>query len=119
MRKLYFALALIASIAELQAAAPLHKVPGAVSERYLVVLNPDTPAGDLASPLAREVRGQVVHVYSTVLNGFSIRANEQAALALTRKKDVSPYGKCRQSARRPSSTAFLMVSIVSISGRCH
>ena len=70
------------------AAAPLHKVPNASPERYIVIMDDDKPAPEYADALAREVRGRLVHVYSTVLNGFSIKANEQAAQALTRRPGV-------------------------------
>lgn len=73
-------------------AAPLHKVPGAVKDRYIVLLTKDTPADAHAETLARGANGKVVHVYApttrTTLNGFSMIATEQAAKALTQKPGV-------------------------------
>lgn len=73
----------------LMAAAPLHKVGGAVPGRYIVILNGDTPASEYAESFARDARGKLVHVYSQVLNGFSVQFSAQAAEAMTRRPGVA------------------------------
>ena len=71
------------------AAAPLNRVPGAVKDRYIVLLDRDTPAADNAATLARSANAKLVHTYTTVLNGFSIYGPEAAALALASRRGVA------------------------------
>lgn len=75
-----------------RAAAPLHKVPGAVKDRYIVLLSKDTPADAHAESLVRSANAKLVHVYAplpaTSLNGFSMLATQQAAQAMTHKPGV-------------------------------
>lgn len=73
----------------LVAAAPLHKVPGAVAGRYIVLLDEEHPSAAHAESLTRSAGATLVHTYDTVLNGFSIRATEQKATALTRMPGVA------------------------------
>lgn len=87
-------LAIIFTIAPLALAdAPFHRVAGAVKDRYIVLLNADTPADRNAETLARSASGKVVHVYpplpGTLLNGFSMQATEQAARVMTKKQGVA------------------------------
>lgn len=69
-------------------AAPLHKVSGATPDGYIVTLSADTPAARYADSLTRSAGARLVHVYDIVLNGFSVRATEQQALALTKLPGV-------------------------------
>ncbi len=77
-------LALSASAARAQ----VHRTPGAVPNRYIVLLDQGTPASEHAQALAHEARGTLIHTYTTVLNGFSMKAADQAAEALTRRPGV-------------------------------
>jgi subtilisin family serine protease len=71
------------------AAAPLHKVAGAVAGRYIVLLDDEHPSTGHAESLTRSAGATLVHTYDTVLNGFSIRATEQKAAALTKMPGVA------------------------------
>jgi len=88
MRRLISCLILCAVTGPLFAAAPLHKFPGAVPGRYIITLDADHPSADHADFLTRSAGVTLVHTYETVLNGFSVRATEQKAQALTKMPGV-------------------------------
>lgn len=88
MRRVCLWSVLMILITPLLSAAPLHRVPGAVPGRYIVTLDVEHPSTTHAEGLSRSAGAILVHTFETVLNGFSIRATEQRALALAKMPGV-------------------------------
>lgn len=88
-KKGFVCLLICAFATPLFGAAPLHRVPGAVAGRYIVQLDEEHPSSDHAEAVARLAGVPVVHTYSLGFNGFSMRATEQKAQALTKVAGVA------------------------------
>ena len=79
-------------------AAPLRRVPDAIPNRYIVLLDAETRAAEHADVLARVANGRLVHRYDSAVNGFSMIAQEQGAQALAHRPgvlEVSEVGLAR------------------------
>lgn len=85
MRSIISMIAVVVCTVSAEAAAPFHPVSTSSPGRYLVILKPNVQP---ASSSALSVPGRVVHVYSTVLNGFSVQTTEAAVMTLTSNPDV-------------------------------
>ncbi|HYC88593.1 MAG TPA: S8 family serine peptidase [Thermoanaerobaculia bacterium] len=78
--------------------ASIERVKNPVPGSYVVVLSSDTPSRDHAPRLSERVGARVRHVYDLVMNGFSIQATEQQALALAKLPEVVRVSETGRSA---------------------
>jgi hypothetical protein len=66
----------------------IHRSGEPVPNSYLVILASGTPAALHADAMAAQAGVRRVHIYDSVLNGFSFSGSEQAAASLSRNPNV-------------------------------